>query len=123
MDFLPLESRCALNYRCFLCPRAGQGSRRSLPPAGWCVGGCSHGILSASLLPVSVWSLFHLLCRRCSVDPQFFFRGNCFVCRCKFSVFMGRGVFSFFLCCHFGQKSLVFKVWFWGSGISNCLTF
>lgn len=43
---------------------------------------------SISLLPLSMWSLYPLLCGSCSVSPQFFFRRNCFIYRCRFSVSM-----------------------------------
>lgn len=36
----------------------------------------SHSAVSLSLLCVSAWFLSRLLCRSCSVSPQFFFKGN-----------------------------------------------
>lgn len=61
-----------------------------LPTAGHCIAMCP------CVLPLSLWSLYHLLCRSCLVSPPFFFRHrsghssthrvDCSVCRLGVSV-------------------------------------
>lgn len=53
--------------------------------------------VSLPLLPTSMCPFYHLLWRSCSASFQVFFRGNCFICICRFGVFMGRGEFRFFV--------------------------
>lgn len=75
----------------------------SLSTTGHCIGGgVPIDAVSPSLLPVSMWSLYCLLCRSCSISPWFFLRRNCSICRCGFSVSTGEGVFRVFLCSHLG---------------------
>lgn len=62
-------------------------------------GGVSLFTMPLSLLPVAVWSLYPLLCRSYSVNPQFF-RKNCFICRYRFAVSLERCEFRVFLCYH-----------------------
>lgn len=56
--------------------------------------------ISAALL---VWSFYHLLCRSCSINPQFFFRKNCCIYKYRFSVFVGESEFRVFLSHHLGS--------------------
>lgn len=75
-----LLSSCSLNY-CFLI----------VPQGGWVSAGTPSVIslycgprfrggvpvtVSSSLLPFSVWSLYPLLGKSCSISPQLFFRRN-----------------------------------------------
>lgn len=46
-----------------------------------------------------MWPIPHLLLRRsCSTRFLCLFRGNCFICSCRFSMSVGGGEFSLFLC-------------------------
>lgn len=47
--------------------------------------------VSLPLLPVLVWSFYPLLWRSCLASFQVFFRGNWFVCSCRFGVSMKGG--------------------------------
>lgn len=84
----------------------------SLPAAGHPVGG---GIpihaWSLSLLPISMRSLYHLLCRSCSIRPHFFFKRNLLICKCRFHVSRGGGELWVFLHHHLGHfsKEKIFK--------------
>lgn len=62
-------------------------------------GGVSMFTMPLSLLPVAVWSLYPLLCKSYSVNPQFF-RRNCFVYRCRFAVSLEGYEFRVFPCYH-----------------------
>lgn len=46
----------------------------------------SQDCLSLPFLPVLVWSFYPLLWRSCLASFQVFFRGNWFVCSCRFGV-------------------------------------
>lgn len=85
-----------------LCSSAGKsacGPLSDIPP--YC--GLPHQAripmvtMSLSLLPFSVWSLFHLLCRSCLGNPQLFFKRKCFLCKCIFGVLVWEDEFRAFL--------------------------
>ena len=61
-------------------------------------------IISRSLLPISTCFIYLFLCKSCSISPQLFFRSNCSLHRCRFSVSLGGDEFNTFLHCHLGQK-------------------
>lgn len=68
------------------------GPTVSLPGAESCCGWgplCYHVFTSPDAY---MWSFYPLLCRRCLLRPLFFLRVHCFVCRCRFSVYVWKGV-------------------------------
>lgn len=80
------------------CHAPGQGRLyasplvMSLPAAGHCgMGAVPVDTMSPLPYPISVWSPYRLLCRDCSISPQFFFRRNYSLCRCRFGVTLGGG--------------------------------
>lgn len=123
MDFLHLLSRCPLScwifvclFLCFLAPGQACLNSASLwnpsllqfATSLW----DSHGYVSRSSLPFSVWSLSCFLCRNCYCKSSLrsFSGWNCFICRCIFSVLMGGSEFRVFPCCYLGPASL--KIYF-----------
>lgn len=78
----------------------------SLPPAGHHIrSGVSVDTIYPFVLPISMWSLYHWFCRSCSINPQFFFRSDCSICRYRFCVSVGGGKFRVFLHCYLGPSS------------------
>lgn len=77
----------------------------SLPTAKCHVkGGVPIVTTSPSLLHFSTWSFYCLLCKSCLINPQVFFRRNCFIYRYRFGVSMW-GEFRVCLCHHFRLPS------------------
>lgn len=65
---------------------------------------------SQLLLPTSMRPFSGLMGSSCSASFRFFFRGDCSICSCRFSVSVGGGEFMIFLCHRLGQppSSLTF---------------
>lgn len=63
---------------------------------------------SLPFLPFSARSLSLLLCRSCSISPQFFFRRKCCIDRGRFGVSVEKVKFRVFLCHHLGMECCIF---------------
>ena len=86
-------------------------SATSIPTAGHHVeGGIPLDSMPLSILPISMWHFYCQWCRSYSVSPQFSFRRDCSICRCRFGVSVG-GEFRAFLCHHPGGAPLTIVSW------------
>lgn len=67
------------------------------PTLGCCNGGRVPVTMPPSVLPFTMWTLYHLLRRSCWNHCHLFFRGNCSICRFKLGVFVGGDEFRVIL--------------------------
>lgn len=99
-----------VGYECFALQGQALGLRVPSPwwgPARVAVAVCRDCV---SLLPAWMWPFSRLPCVKLLLSwLRVFFRGNCSVCRCSFSVPTGGGEFREVFCCHF-ESPLVLTV-------------
>lgn len=99
-----------VGYECFALQGQALGLRVPSPwwgPARVAVAVCRDCV---SLLPAWMWPFSRLPCVKLLLSwLRVFFRGNCSVCRCSFSVPTGGGEFREVFCCDF-ESPLVLTV-------------
>lgn len=90
-----------------LCLGVGEPEYRPLSDIPYFCGLCHwDGVpivtVSLALLPFSMWSLYHLSCRSCSISPHFF-RRKLTVCIDVYLVYLWKEASSGFLCLYLGS--------------------